>query len=204
MKKVTLILALLLSTFVAKAQYEKGFKLEIDLGAAQFSNWSALSVFDDGVANQTYGLINSDRLFFGYRGGKGLYGGIGIGYETGNAPQYQEEFMHINIIAEIRQYYKISNRFEFVDGVEFGYIVGTNRFEFSGKDYDVDHNGWMCALNLGFNFKIVEDQYIGVKASWPCLGRMNKPELPSDVTATANTRDGLYGYRIGLTWGIAF
>ena len=62
MKKVTLILALLLSTFVAKAQYEKGFKLEIDLGAAQFSNWSALSVFDDGAANQTYGLINSDRL----------------------------------------------------------------------------------------------------------------------------------------------
>ncbi|MBR6437615.1 MAG: hypothetical protein IKS65_00335 [Bacteroidales bacterium] len=206
MKKITLIVALMLAAFVANAQNGKGLKLEIDLGAAQYSNWSALSAFDDGGSNQTYGLINSDRWAFGYRGAKGLYGGVALGYEFGNGPRYKEEFTHINIVGEFRQYFKISNRFEVYDGLELGYIVGKNHFEFGGKDYDLDRNGWKFALNIGVNFNIFDDQYIGVKASWPCSGRMEKKDLPDGVgtPAVANTRDNLYGYRIGLTWGVTF
>ena len=209
MKKITLIVALLLAAFVVKAQDDRsGFKLELDLGAVQYTNWSALSVFDDGMINQTYGLINSDRLIIGYRGNKGIYGGIGIGYEKGNAPQFKEEFLHINIIGDFKYYYRLTDRFDLVEGLEFQYIIGKNRFEFLNKDYDVNHNGWTFALNLGVNFNITDDQYVGIKASWPCLGGMDKSDLPSEVASTElvseNTRTDLYGYRIGLTWGITF
>ena len=207
MKKITLILALMFTAFVAKAQdNESGVMLDINLAGMQYTNWSAVSVFDDGGVNQTYGLFNADQITLSYLTTKGYALGIGLGWAHGNAPRFDETFRHITVSFEFSDTYKITDRFSAETGLSIAYLNAYNEFEINDNTYNVTRNGWLLDVSTGLRFNILSDQYIGFRIDLPCFGGLEKAKLPDEVPATieANNKTDLFGYRIGFTYGIVF
>lgn len=204
MKQYILFLACM-ATFAVYAQEKKdGFSFELGMGTSHYGNFPAVSVFADPTDN--YNLVASEHFSAGYYNHNGWFAGVSMEFNGGNTAyiDQNESFSNLNIMLDIRDYFKLNERFEMEFGVAFGLLIRNNNFDFANERYSVSRLGACAHLSLGLNYIFKENHYIGIRAIFPEYGLLfsDEPKLPAGFVANAKSQS--VGHGIQLSYGIRF
>ena len=205
MKKSIILLACVLAMGAASAQEKKGgLEIEIGGGTTRYGGFSPVSAFTDPT--ESYGLIPTEHMSVGYRENTGWFIGITLNHDAGHTAfqNLNEKFMNLNALVDVRHYAMLSDRFELMLGAAVGLLVHNNTFDFGNTDHSFTRYGFGGHFSTGLNYVIDEHTYIGIQASFPCIGSfMGKaPTLPGGLTATSHNQ--LVGYGLQVTYGLRF
>ena len=199
------LLAICFVAMAANAQEKKGgFALEVGVGTSNYGNLSPVSVFADPT--DSYGFVATEHISVGYYNNNGWFMGLMIDGSGGNTSfqNLNETFLNINTMFDIRRSFKLNDKFDLEVGVAIGLLVHNNFFDYADEHYSYTRYGTSGFASLGLNYKVADNQYIGISARLPYFGSFldDKPGLPTGLEA--NNKTQIVGYSLQLSYGIRF
>lgn len=205
MMKRLFLLAICFVAMAANAQEKKGgFALEVGVGTSNYGNLSPVSVFADPT--DSYGLVAAEHISVGYYNNKGWFMGLMVDCSAGNTifQNLNEGFVNINTMFDIRRSFKLNDKFDIEAGVAIGLLVHNNSFDYANEHHSYTRYGSSGFASLGLNYKVSENQYIGLSARFPYFSSFmdDKPSLPTGLEATNKSQT--VGYSLQLSYGIRF
>lgn len=200
-----LILVMCMVAIATSAQEKKGgFAFEVGAGTAHFGNFSPVSVFSDPT--DSYGLVAAEHISAGYYGNSGWFMGLTLGHDGGSTSfqNLNETFFDFNALFDIRRCIKLNDKFELEAGVAIGLLVHNNAFDYANDHYSFTRYGAGGHFSMGLNYMLRDDQYIGLRATFPSFGSFlsDKPALPTGLVATDKTQS--IGYGLQVSYGFRF
>ena len=204
MKRIA-FLAICMVAMVAGAQESRGgFMAELGIGMNRYGNFPALSVMTDPT--DSYGGIFSEQISLGYLSNNGTYYGLTFGENSGStsALSINEAFANINVMLDIRDYFKLGSRMELELGVACGLLVHLNSIDDSmGDHHTYSRLGMAGHFSVGLHYMLSDRHCVGLRAL-PTVGNLmgDKPDLPTGLTAT--NQQQMNGFALQLTYSVRF
>lgn len=205
MKKLIVMLACVLAISAASAQEKKGcMAFELGIGTTHYGNYSPMSVFSDPT--DSYSLLATEYVSFGYRHCNGWFVGLTLNNDGGSTSfrSLNESFTNSSVMVDLREFFEMGDRIELETGVALGLLIHRNFFDYDNDHYSFTRFGGSARFMMGLNYLIKENQFIGIRAMFPCYGAMwgDKPELPTGLLANDKTQT--IGYSLQVGYGIRF
>lgn len=204
MKKVIVTLACVLAIGAASAQENntKKFELGCNIGMTTFSNYSALSLFQD--ATDSYSNW-SGAIHFGYRINNSLLGvQAQHAHFNTSALALDETAMWWNFSLMLRHYIPIGGNWETFYGLKFGLSVTENSFKYLGDDYSRTRLGMNGEFETGIHYRFDNGNHIGLRVAFNLYGSHFDKDLNLPAGLNANDKRFYGGYTLSLQYGIRF
>lgn len=196
------MLAVVLAIGAASAQENtKKFELGCNIGMTTFSNYSALSLFQD--ATDSYSNW-SEAIHLGYRINNTLLG-IQAQYAILNtsAIALNETAMWWNFSLMLRHYIPIGGNWETLLGLRFGFSVLENSFKYLGDDYSRTRLGMNGEFETGILYRFNSGNFVGLRAAFNVNGSHFDKDLNLPTGLVANDKRTFGGYSLMLQYGLS-
>ena len=208
MKKLILVLAYMLTMGATIAQEKGKFGMEINNGMSLFTNYSALSLFQDETAVSTCNLAEIN-LFYATKNNftwtLSLFGNRG---NTSNIALNETYGIH-GLVLGFRRSAMVSEKSELYFGMGVGMAVVNNDFD----GYSVNRLGLKTNWGLGYNYYVTSNTYIGASINYSTIGcfsvmgGLSIPDMPlgADMTNySLNQKTDVQGLNFQIGLGIKF
>ena len=203
MKKVIAMLACVLAIGAASAQENntKKFELGCNIGMTTFSNYSALSLFQD--ATDSYSNW-SEAIHLGYRVNNTLFG-INFQYGILNTSDLamNETAVWWDFAPMMRHYINVGGNWETFLGLKFGLSVMENSFKYLGDDYSHTRLGMNGEFETGIQYRFNSGNYIGLRAAFNVNGSHFDKDLNLPAGLVANDKRTFGGYSLMMQYGLS-
>ncbi len=206
MKKSIVMLVCSLFIGVAGAQENgqtqkaKKFELGYNVGVTTFNNYSSLSLFQD--ATDSYSAF-SEGVYLGIRSENVLLG-VQFQFASFNtsAINLDETAFWMDFSLMARRYVSLGGNWDIFLGAKLGLGDIHNRFSYLGTDYTRNRLGLSSEIEMGVDYRVSRNSYIGLRAAYNGLGVQKVDDLPAGLVK--NKKQSLVGYSLMIHCGINF
>ena|GEM_PF-1204514 len=203
MKRIALVtfFTLIAAVSFSQEQAAKKYELGANIGMTTFTNYPALSLFQD--AADCYANW-SGAVHFGFRKKNMLYGlHTHMSYFNTSAIELDEWSSQTTWALMARRYDRIGENFETVFGLKIGLSVMSNSFSYIGKDYNRTRVGTYGEVETGVNYVLESGNYFGIRFAIDMgLNRSKDVSLP--VGLVGNDKRFFGGYILSIQYGLRF
>lgn len=202
MKKITIMMTLVLAIGVTNAQETKIKKFELggNIGMTTFTNYSALSLFQD--ANDSYSTW-SEAIHWGfYRNNKllGIQAQFAL-YNT-SALVVNEAVSWMDFSLMSRRYFNIGGDWETFIGLKAGLSIMSNGFNYLGETYSFTRLGLLGEFEMGLIYRFDNGNYLGLRSAFNVLGSNFDKDIDLPAGLVGNDKLIFGGYSLMIQYGL--